>query len=253
MRTLTVGAVLTVIFAGITAGTGNASDAGCSRPAQVLDLRNWKITLPIDDPARPGDQPLDVKQPQLDDYRIKPWFVANPGCRGVQFRNAVNGITTQNSTYARSELREMTNNGTVNATWPAASGTHTMVIDQAITHLPNDKPHVVAGQIHDGSDDVSVFRLEGTKLYLTKGDTTHHKLITDNYVLGTRFRAKFEVSDGQIKAYYNGVLQDTIPADFTSGYFKTGVYTQANCSNSAPCDSSNYGQVTVYKVTVAHQ
>lgn len=40
--------------------------------------------------------------------------------------------------------------------------------------------------------------------------------------------------------------------NFTGGYFKTGVYTQANCADSAPCDSGNYGQVTVYKITVTH-
>ncbi|MEU8865235.1 LacI family DNA-binding transcriptional regulator [Streptomyces umbrinus] len=29
-----------------------------------------------------------------------------------------------------------------------------------------------------------------------------------------------------------------------------GAYTQANCNNSSPCDTSNYGQVALYGVTV---
>ncbi|MFB9903130.1 polysaccharide lyase family 7 protein [Allokutzneria oryzae] len=224
----------------------------CSRPAQVLDLRNWKVTLPVDDPDKKGEQPLEITQPRLDGYVNTPWFVPADNCDGVQFRAPVNGVTTANSKNPRSELREMTNNGTTPASWRSDSGTHTMVIDQAITRLPTTKPHVVAGQIHDSSDDVTVFRLEGSKLYVTKGDNTHYRLITDNYVLGTRFQAKFEVRDGKVRAYYNGVLQATIPASFTGAYFKAGTYTQANCGNSSPCDASNYGQVTLYRVTVTH-
>jgi len=146
----------------------------------------------------------------------------------------------------------MTSNGTANASWSPASGTHTMVIDEAITHLPNTKPHVVAGQIHDSADDVTVFRLEGTSLYVTDGDTTHHKLVTSTYRLGTRFQAKFVASGGQIKAYYNGVLQTTISNSSSGSYFKAGAYTQANCDNSDPCSSSNYGEVIIYGVTVTH-
>jgi hypothetical protein len=126
-----------------------------------------------------------------------------------------------------------------------------MTIDEAIDHLPNTKAHVVAGQIHNGNDQ-SVFRLEGSNLYVTKGNNTHHKLVTSSYALGTRFQAKFVVSGGTIKAYYNGVLQTTIPDSFKGGYFKAGVYTQANCNNSSPCSASNYGQVTIYKLTVSH-
>ncbi|WP_415830397.1 polysaccharide lyase family 7 protein, partial [Kibdelosporangium persicum] len=98
---------------------------------------------------------------------------------------------------------------------------------------------------------VSVFRLEGSKLYITDGNNKH-KLVTDNYVLGTRFQAKFVVSDGQIKAYYNGVLQATLSKSFSGGYFKAGAYTQANCGNASPCSNSNYGEVKIYNLAVTH-
>lgn len=245
------GALLALGMSVPAAGSA-APAAACDYPADVLDLTNWKITLPVDNPDQSGTQPLEVKQPALDSYRLSPWFVANSDCAGVRFRNAVNGAHTPNSSYARSELREMTNNGSANAAWSSTSGTHTMTIDQAITHLPNDKQHVVAGQIHDGEDDVMVFRLEGSSLYLTNGDDTHYKLITSNYQLGTPFQAKFVVSDGQIKAYYNGTLQTTLNKSFSGAYFKAGAYTQANCENSDPCDTSNYGEVVVRDVTVSH-
>lgn len=219
----------------------------CDYPADVLDLTGWKVQLPIGD----EEDPDEVTQPDLASYAVDPWFVPTSDCDGVQFRSAVNGVTTGGSSYPRSELREMTADGSDEAAWSADSGTHTMVINQAITHLPNDKPHVVAGQIHGGDDDVSVFRLEGSSLYVTDGDEKH-TLVTDDYVLGTPFEAKFVVDDGTIQAYYNGELKATIDADFSEGYFKSGAYTQANCDRSDPCGDDNYGQVVVYDISVSH-
>jgi hypothetical protein len=210
------------------------------------------VTLPVDDPDQFGTQPLEITQPMLAGYRLDPWFVGTTACDGVRFRSAVNGAHTTNSSYSRSELREMTDGGAANAGWSSTSGTHTMVIDEAITHLPNAKSHVVAGQIHDADDDVIVFRLEDTSLYLTKGDDTHAKLITDSYTLGTKFQAKFVVGNGKVEAYYNGVLQTTLTKSFSGAYFKAGVYTQANCNNSTPCDDTNYGEVVIYHLSVSH-
>jgi hypothetical protein len=235
------------VLAGILPAAAAVTKA-CDYPSQVLNLSNWKVTLPTGS----GGIPTEIKQPLLSTYATTPWFTVVPQCQAVQFRAPVNGVTTKGSTYPRSELREMKNNGTENASWSSTEGTHTMVITQAITNLPASKPHVVAGQIHDSSDDVSVFRLEGTKLYITNGDVNRHKLVTSSYRLGTRFEAKFVVSDGKIQAYYNGVLQTTISRSFSGAYFKAGAYTQANCSNSSPCDSGNFGQVLIYDLTVTH-
>ncbi len=247
-------ALLSALVAGaaILTSPATAAPTGCTYPAQVLDLTRWKVQLPIDDPNQSGTQILQVTRPRLNTYVLSPWFKPTSSCEGVQFRNAVNGVKTPNTTYARSELREMQSNGTTEAKWSSTSGTHTMVIDQAINQLPNTKPQVVVGQIHDGNDR-STFRLDGNALYVTRDNDTRFKLVTSSYVLGTRFQAKFVVSNGSIKAYYNGVLQTTIPVSFTTGYFKAGVYTQANCDNSSPCDTSNYGQNTIYGLSVSHR
>ncbi|AKU15153.1 polysaccharide lyase family 7 protein [Luteipulveratus mongoliensis] len=223
-----------------------ATTADCQYPADVLDLTNWYEGLPIGE----DEDPKDVMQPELATYGIDPWFTATDDCTGVQFRAAVNGVTTSGSSYPRSELREM--DGSDKASWSSTEGTHTMVINEAITHVPEGRPNVVAGQIHDADDDVSVFRLEGTKLYITSPDDSHHKLVTSDYQLGTKFEAKFVVSGGEIKAYYNGQLQTTQTQDFDGAYFKAGAYTQANCENADPCADDNYGEVKIYGLTVSH-
>ncbi|MFF1357891.1 polysaccharide lyase family 7 protein [Streptomyces sp. NPDC058297] len=227
-----------------------AGAAACPAPAKAIGLSTgWKLQLPL--PTSSGS-PQEVEQPALATYSKSPWFTTKSTCDAILLRAAVNGATTSNTGYPRSELREMTADGSSTASWSSTSGTHTMTFDEAITHLPEDKPHVMAGQIHDETSDVTSFRLEGSSLYVTSYNTTHYKLVTSAYQLGTRFKGKFVVHDGQVDVYYNGTLQATVDADFGSGYFKAGDYTQANCNNSSPCDSSNYGEVALYGVDVTH-
>ncbi len=230
-----------------------AHAAACTASDQFPSIVGWKLTLPLDNPLKPGLQPFEVKQPGLATFRVAPWFTARPDCDGLQFRAPVNGVTTSGSGYPRSELREMSADGKSNARWSSSKGIHSMTVRQAITRLPEGKPHVVAGQIHDATDDVSVFRLEGSKLYVTKGDDRHHKLIIDDYVLGTPFEARFVVEGDAIKAYYNGALQATIDGKFSDAYFKAGVYVQANCSKVDVCNTGNAGEVVIYSLTVSHR
>ncbi|MGW0655385.1 polysaccharide lyase family 7 protein [Streptomyces umbrinus] len=234
-----------------SASADSAGAAACPAPAAAIGLSTgWKLQLPL--PTSTGS-PQEIKQPALKTYNNAPWFTTTSDCKAILLRAAVNGATTSNSGYPRSELREMTADGSATKSWPSTSGTHTMVVDQAITHLPKTKPHVMAGQIHDSSSDVTSFRLEGTSLYITSYNTPHYKLVTSNYQLGTRFQGKFVAHDGKVDVYYNGALKATVDGAFASGYYKAGAYTQANCNNSSPCDTSNYGQVALYGVTVTHK
>jgi hypothetical protein len=239
---------------------GTAPQLGASTeallPHQVLNLTNWKITLPIDlDGNGVADE---VKQPQLSTYSNFPYFYTAFGDAAVTFIAYVNGATTSGSYYPRSELREMKNNGSTEAKWSSNSGTHRMEIDQAVTALPIAKPHIVIGQVHDGSDDVCVFRLEGTKLWANvKG--SNKQLLNSNYQLGTRFTASFLVSANKIYFYYNGVLGHTytMSSSKSSLYFKAGAYVQSTCLNNpkkvAGESCSAAGSVNIYRVTVTHQ
>jgi hypothetical protein len=225
-------------------------------PSQILDLSNWKLTLPVTTPADPS-LPLEIDQPELATYRMSPWFTLASDKRGVIFRASVNAPTTVNSSYPRSELREMTANGKEDAYWPSTKGTHTLFLDEAITAVPQGKPEVVAGQIHGDSDDLLVIRLDYPKLYLARGKSNLYTF-DENYDLGKRFTVKFMAQDGKIIVYYNNgsVPVYTLEKKVNQAYFKVGVYTQSNCETEGSpdlCTADNYGEVVIYQAVVTHQ
>jgi len=225
-------------------------------PAQTIDLSNWKLTLPVTTPGDP-ERPLDIFQPELSTYEMRPWFAFSPDKKGVIFRAPVNAPTTANSDYPRSELREMADGGTEEAFWPSKTGVHTLILDQAITAVPKNKPEVVAGQIHGDDDDLITIRLDFPKLYVARGKSDLATL-EKKYTLGERFSVKFVAENGKIAVYYNGnsapayVLEKKV----NQAYFKVGVYTQSNCeTEDSPslCTADNYGEVIVYQAVVTHQ
>lgn len=218
-------------------------------PSQVLDLADWKQTLPTGS----SEKPKEIKQPALATFAEKRYFHVNDGSNGVTFRSPVNGVTTSGSGYPRSELREMTAGGKSLASWSTTSGTHTMFIDQAITAVPDKKKHVVAGQIHDADDDVIVVRLEYPKLFIDINGK-EGPVLDSKYTLGKRFTVKFVAEEGKIKVYYNGGANPAYTLDKKSSgcYFKAGAYTQSNCSKESDCSDDNYGEVVIYKLAVEH-
>lgn len=205
-------------------------------PAPV-DLTNWKLTLPT---PLGGESPTEIKQPALATYENPPYFDRRPD--GLGFRAPVDGAHTPNSSYPRSELRELRPGGD----WSTSAGVHEMVVEQAITAVPGDKPHVVAGQIHDASDDVVMVRLEGTRLFV-ESDGDEVALLTDSYQLGSRFRVSIRTDGTGIYVYFNGVGGRVLQGSWSSCYFKAGCYTQANESNG-----TGYGEVVVYSLDVTH-
>jgi hypothetical protein len=223
---------------------------GETYPSAVLDLSSWKLTLPIG----AAKKPTEIKQPVLATYTDQ-WFstIAIEAGNGVRFRAPVTGVTTANSAYPRSELREMTSDGRGNASWSSTGGTHSLFIDQAITALPQTKPELVAGQIHDAKDDVLVIRLEGSNLYINVDGKNVH-LLNPNYILGERFTLQFAVSSGQTQVHYNGSAkpQFSFAKDYSGAYFKAGAYTQSNCTRERVCSEENLGEVLIYQLVVTH-
>lgn len=235
----------------VSATSSQAAAAAATLPSQILNLTNWKITLPIDNN---GDGKADeVKQPDLNGYSISPYFRVTSTGTGVIFRARADGATTSGSGYPRSELREMKNNGTATANWSSGSGTHTLEVEMSIKNLPAVKPHMIVSQIHDNTSDLLAFKITGSKLFIDNDDVNRATL-TSSYSLGTRFTIKFVASGNKTKCYYNGVLKYTLNKSY-SGYFKTGAYVLSSCKGSKKvpgesCDA--FGEVVIYRINLLH-
>ena len=158
------------------------------------------------------------------------------------------GVTTKNSHYPRSELREM--NGSEKAAWSNTSGTHTLDVCEAITKVPSAKPHVVAAQIHDGNDDVMQIRLEGQKLMVQYNDGKSNVVIDPNYQLGTPYNVRIVAANSKVDVLYNGEKKAELPLSGSGWYWKVGAYVQSNSSKGDGAGS--VGEVTVYSLNCVH-
>jgi len=225
------------------------------RPAKVLDLSCWKLTLPVDT-DRPG-RPDEIAQPQLKSFVDTKYFFANNAGDGVVFRAPCGGATTKGSKYPRCELREMNrptdtaSTAGTKAAWATDDGkTHTMTMKVAITKTPSVKKHVVCAQIHDADDDVMMVRLEGSKLFVER-NKTGDIMLDRKYKPGTPFDLKIQVADGHIKVWHNGDLKMNWKLSAKRCYFKAGCYTQSNPDKGD--DANALGEVVIYKLNVDHR
>lgn len=241
-------------------------------PSDLMENCNqWKITYPT------GDEDKTLCGEPNNEY-----FYVNEAGDAIVFRVPIksdNG-STPNSSYIRSELREREPDGSVDIYW-TTEGAHLIYVKQAITHLPINKPHLVATQIHgnksDGIDDAMVMRLEGSHLFLSfNGGVLREDLtIKTDYVLGTIHEVIFLVEDGKHYCYYsedgdlltafeNGTAVSYLVKDgsndyvmdinYDDSYFKVGNYTQSNPDKEGndTDDPDNYGEVLVYDFFVVH-
>ena len=212
-------------------------------PGQLLDLANWKLTLPTGQEGRPEE----IVQPALSSF-TDDFFRLNDARDGVVFTANAGGVTTSGSSYPRSELREM--NGQELASWSNTAGTHTLRLREAVTQLPAVKPHVVAAQIHDADDDVIEVRVEGQRLLVQYNDGDDDATLDPAYALGTPYDLEIAAADGHIRVSYNGTQKADIVTSGSGWYFKAGSYVQSNLSRGDAPDAQ--GQVVLYALQVEH-
>jgi hypothetical protein len=212
-------------------------------PADLIDTTQWYLTLPTGVEGKP-----DTVQGESLKTFDNEWFTLNESRDGIVFTANAGGVTTKNSNYPRSELREM--NGSEKAAWDGRSGTHVMELDQAISQVPATKPDVIAGQIHGGDDDVMQIHLSGSLLTVKYDDGDKEVVLDDSYRLGERFTVKIVSSDGRVQVWHNGELKADLPIFGAASYFKAGVYVNSNTKKGAA--SSDVGQVVIYKLSISH-
>lgn len=237
----------------------------------MVNCKQWKITYPT-----------GVEDKTLCEEPNNGFFYVNDTEDAIVFQAPIrsdNG-TTPNSSYIRSELRERVSDGSADIYW-TTEGSHMVYVKQAITHLPINKPHLVATQIHgnkdDGIDDSMVLRLENSHLFLSfnGGKLRNDVTIKTDYTLGDIHEVIFLVVDGKhycyysedgnlLTAYNNGnAASYLVKADgndyvmdlnYDETYFKVGNYTQSNVDQegSDTDDPNNYGEVVVYNFFVNH-
>jgi hypothetical protein len=226
--------------------SGGASGPDGAVPSRILNLSNWKLEIPV--AATASDQPDEVKWPRLQGYESQ-YFHLNSAGNGVIFWVNAGGAIIPGSIFPRTELREMTDNGSRQASWSNTTGTHTMTIREAITHLPTVRPAIVAGQIHDADTYLALIRLDGARLWV-KADNKSVGVLDERYRLGTIFTVRIVATGGRILIYYNGALKVDLAQVCGTCYFKAGAYLQSNTGYGDSPDA--YGEVVIYALQVSY-
>jgi hypothetical protein len=244
--------------AGAGAGESDGGlDAGVS-PGGNFDLSLWELQEPVGAAGSPTTiAPSALAGPSgfHDSY-----FFTDPADGAMTFWDPENGVTTADSSYPRSELREMNADGSP-ANWPV-SGTNVLSATVAVTAVPD---HVCIGQIHLGTA-IQAGLAASTKPLLelyyyatgdialgieddpTGGQTAHQ--IT-NVPLGAKFSYSIQLTgDGTITL---GIGDETMtfamPPSFAGygQYFKAGDYDQ-----TAGTDGTVGATVKFYALQLSH-
>lgn len=222
-----------------TAATRSASPALNPKvaPGGNFDLSHWELQLPTGSPGSlttiPPSQ-LEGANGFTDSY-----FFTNKTDGSMSFWDPENGVTTPNSNYARSELREMTASGSAAAWLP--TGTNTLSATVKVTQVPS---HVCVGQIHLSENSGSTKPLLELYYYSNgnislgienspTGGQTAHSITT--VALGKQWTYVISLSGNTIGLNVNGTNHTfTMPSSFNGYpmYFKAGDYDQSSGSSS---------------------
>ena len=232
-------------------GTGGLNPSVA--PGGNFDLSLWELQLPTGSPG----SPTTILPSQLEGnngFQDSYFYTGTDG--SMTFWDPENGVTTPNSNYSRSELREMTSSGAA-ANWFAAGTDNTLSATVKATTVPSS---VCVGQIHLGSGGSTKPLLE--LFYHSNGEIEigieqtpagGNEIVYDitNVPLGTQWSYTIGLSGSTISLSINGGAARTWTASSTFNgygmYFKAGDYDQTSGS------SSTVGaQVEFYALNISH-
>jgi hypothetical protein len=227
-------------------------------PGGNFDLSIWELQEPVGAAGAPTTiTPGALEGPSgfQDSY-----FFTDSTDGAMTFWDPENGVTTPDSSYPRSELREMNTDGS-EANWPVA-GTNTL---SATVEVPQVPDHVCVGQIHLGTAiaaglaastkpllELFYYASGEIELAIENGPTggqTLHAITT--VPLGTKFSYTLQLTGaGTIALDIDGATSTfTMPSSFTGYgmYFKAGDYDQ-----TAGTDATIGATVKFYALQVDH-
>ncbi len=235
-----------------SATAASALNPGVS-PGGNFNLSVWELQLPIGSPGSPTTI-LPAQLKGANGYQNPSYFWTDKNDGSMTFWDPESGVTTPNSSYPRTELREMNSNGTA-ANW-ALSGDSTLSAELRVVSVTSN---VCVGQVHLGTGGASTKPLVelyyhsngniylGTENSPSGGQTLHY--IT-NVALGVHWTYVINVSGSTINLTVNGSKTSySIPSSFDAYdmYFKAGDYNQ-----SASGSTTNGAKVKFYSLTVSH-
>ncbi|WP_331489957.1 polysaccharide lyase family 7 protein [Streptomyces sp. Go40/10] len=225
-------------------GTGTTGSGPKAAPGGGIDLSIWQLQEPVGSPG----SPTTVAASRLQGgYQDSYFHTDSDGA--LTFWSPEQGVTTPNSKYPRSELRET-------AEWPL-SGTHRMSATLRVLSVPSS---VCVGQIHLGSGGSSTkpllelyYQSDGDIVLGTEnspaGGQTRHTV--GHVPLGGTWSYTIGVSGGDtIDLTVDGSTTHYPIADSFKQYrqyFKAGAYNQ-----SASGSSTNGAKVAFYALSVSH-
>jgi hypothetical protein len=221
-------------------------------PGGNFNLSVWELQLPI---GSPGD-PTTIPPSELEGangYTNPAYFWTDKNDGSMTFWDPESGVTTPDSNYPRTELRQMNSNGTA-ANW-SLTGDHTLSADLRVVSVTSN---VSVGQVHLGTGGTSTKPLAelyyhsdgdiylGTENSPSGGQTLHY--IT-NVALGVQWTYALNVNDDTLNLTVNGSKTSyPVPSSFDAydQYFKAGDYNQ-----TASSSTTNGAKVKFYSLTVS--
>lgn len=248
--------------------------------ATNFDLSNWNLTLPVDDDyfaadGGDGDYTDDVAttilRDDLEGSEYGDMFYYDALKQALIFRAEYNGATTSGAKGARSELREVDEDGNKAAWSVSDTYAHTLSATLFVSEIAVDSEsnigRVVIGQIHGVDDELCRIYLtdEGTIYYAnqhTGTDGEERRFYFENadgespnISLGETFSYIIQVTDGKliVAVYADGETYEAVatdgvdPTEITSAwdddafYMKAGVYNQVSATSSTASGASEAG------------
>lgn len=220
----------------------------------MIELAVWNLTIPVGVPATVIDTPELVGGYQSDYFKSSDEM--------IRFWAPVNGTTTEDAIYPRSELRETYGDGSLhNWTYPNADNFLRAALE--MDQVPSTGK-VVIGQIHAYKSTSPMLKLEYqykttsqtgniVAKYRKNPDSTPQVItIASGIKLNERFTYSIHLSPGGMLSVttYGKTWSNSVDSTWKAHplYFKAGVYPQDNSGYETEA-----GAATFYRLEVEHR
>lgn len=244
-----------------TSAIAGAATRTSMAPSKMMNLTNFKLTIPVDAKGNPSGLAATIDPRQLagsPGYSSKWFYVDSDGA--VVFYCPSNGATTtpgQGSDHARSELRELYKL-TGPTEWTNKVG-GSMSATLRINKAPAAQSSVTIGQIHGLSALMTLLTYDAAKkqivakVYPTPTSTRANSIVLATGVpLGVKWNYTIQWIGSTLSISVNGKATNwVVDASWNNVpvYFKAGAYSSAPNSGNADGDAT---EVAFYDLQIQH-